>query len=197
MRTILLMKLYNFRKRKPHHTPNVIYVRILSHTCRKSPEWACITITSSRLTSVLYILSLEKPANSTFLKSCHSICFVLVGVIKYLFTTLTCYINNFQLDNEKGIKVKYMKQVDGTKDDFNSIENDEICYEEQEFLCHLDPPYPTNGQMTLDFSDSDIKNIMAAIKKIEEKQYTCLELNVRLNICIIVSCNILVGTLLT
>ena len=73
------------------------------------------------------------------------------------------------MDNEKGIKVKYMKRVDGTKDDFNSIENDEICYEEQEFLCHLDSPYPTNGQMTLDFSDSDIKNIMAAIKKIEEK----------------------------
>ena len=72
------------------------------------------------------------------------------------------------MDNEKGIKVKCMKRVDSTKDRFNSIENDEICYEEQELLCHLEPPYPTNGQMTLHFSDSDIKNIMAALKNIEK-----------------------------
>ena len=70
------------------------------------------------------------------------------------------------MDNEKGIKVKCMKRVDDTKDCFNLIENDEICYEEQELLCHLEPPYPTNSQMTLDFSDSDIKNIMAALKKL-------------------------------
>ena len=61
-----------------------------------------------------------------------------------------------------------MKRVDSTKDRFNSIENDEICYEEQELLCHLEPPYATNGQMTLHFSDSDIKNIMAALKNIEK-----------------------------
>ena len=61
-----------------------------------------------------------------------------------------------------------MKRVDSTKDRFNSIENDEICYEEQELLCHLEPPSPTNGQMTLHFSDSDIKNIMAALKTIEK-----------------------------
>ena len=71
------------------------------------------------------------------------------------------------MDNEKGIKVKCMKRVDSTKDRFNSIENDEICYEEQELLCHLEPPYPTNGQMTLDFSDNDIKSIIAALKNIE------------------------------
>ena len=62
-----------------------------------------------------------------------------------------------------------MKQVDNTKDYFNLIENDEICYEGSELLCHLEPPYPTNSQMTLDFSDSDIKNIMVALKKIETK----------------------------
>ena len=60
-----------------------------------------------------------------------------------------------------------MKRVDSTKDRFNSIENDEICYEEQELLCHLELPFPTSSQTTLDFSDSDIKNIMAALKKIE------------------------------
>ena len=69
------------------------------------------------------------------------------------------------MDNEKGIKVKCMKRVDDTKDCFNLIENDEICYEEQELLCHLEPPYPTNSQMTFDFSDNDIKNIMTALKK--------------------------------
>ena len=58
-----------------------------------------------------------------------------------------------------------MKRVDDTKDCFNLIENDEICYEEQELLCHLEPPYPTNSQMTFDFSDNDIKNIMTALKK--------------------------------
>ena len=61
-----------------------------------------------------------------------------------------------------------MKRVDNTKDCFNLIENDEICYEEQELLCHLEPSYATNGQMTLHFSDSDIKNIMAALKNIEK-----------------------------
>ena len=72
------------------------------------------------------------------------------------------------MDNEKGIKVKCMKRVDNTKYCFNLIENDEICYEEQELLCHLEPPYPTNGLMTLHFSDSVIKNIMAALKNIEK-----------------------------
>ena len=72
------------------------------------------------------------------------------------------------MDNEKGIKVTCMKRVDDTKDCFNLIENDEICYEEQELLCDLEPPYPTNSQMTLDFSDSEIKNIMAALKYIEK-----------------------------
>ena len=62
-----------------------------------------------------------------------------------------------------------MKQLDNTKDCFNLIENDEICSKEPELLCHLEPPYPTNSQMTLDFSDSDIKNIMAALKNIEKK----------------------------
>ena len=61
-----------------------------------------------------------------------------------------------------------MKRVGNTKDCFNLIENDEICFEEQELLCHLEPPYPTNGQMTLHFSNSDIKNIMAALKNIEK-----------------------------
>ena len=72
------------------------------------------------------------------------------------------------MDNEKGIKGKCMKRVDSTKDCFNLIENDDICHEEQELLCHLEPLYPTNGQMTLHFSDSDIKNIMAALKNIEK-----------------------------
>ena len=72
------------------------------------------------------------------------------------------------MDNEKGIKVKCTKRLDDTKDCFNLVENDEICYEEQELLCHLEPPYATNGQMTLHFSDSDIKNIMAALKNIEK-----------------------------
>ena len=72
------------------------------------------------------------------------------------------------MDNEKGIKVKCMKRVDNTKYCFNLIENDEICYEEQELLCHLEPPYPTNGLMTLHFSDSVINNIMAALKNIEK-----------------------------
>ena len=72
------------------------------------------------------------------------------------------------MHNEKGIKVKCMKRADNTKDCFNLIENDEICYEEQELLCHLEPLSPTNGQMTLHFSDSDIKNIMAALKNIEK-----------------------------
>ena len=77
---------------------------------------------------MLYMLPSKNPANSNFLKSCYSICFVLVGVIKYLFAILTCYITNFYLDNEK--EVKCMKRVDNTKDCFNLIENDEICYEE-------------------------------------------------------------------
>ena len=83
-----------------------------------------------------------------------------------------CDINllyNFLLDSEKGIKVKCMKRVDSTKDCFNWIENDEIYYEEEEILCHLESLYSTNSQMTLAFSDSDIKNIMAALKKIEKK----------------------------
>ena len=143
MLTILLIKLNNFRKRKTYCTP--------SHACRKSPERAYISINSSRLTSVLYMLPSKNPTNSNFLKSCYLICFALVGMIKYLFAVLTCYITNFYLDNEKGIKVKSMKQVDDT----NLIDNDEICHEE--------PPYPTNIQMALDFSDSDIKNIMAAL----------------------------------
>ena len=143
MLTILLIKLNNFRKRKTCCTP--------SHACRKSPERAYISINSSRLTSVLYMLPSKNPTNSNFLKSCYLICFALVGMIKYLFAVLTCYITNFYLDNEKGIKVKSMKQVDDT----NLIDNDEICHEE--------PPYPTNSQMALDFSDSDIKNIMAAL----------------------------------
>ena len=144
--------------------------------------------------NTIYTVSMKKKnANSNILKSCYLICFVLVGVIIYLFAILTCYINNFQLDNEKGIKVKCMKQVDGTKDCFNWIENDEIYCEEKELLCHLEPPYPTNSRMTLAFSDSDIKNI-AALKKIE-KQHVCLQLsNVRLNICISVCSIILVGT---
>ena len=73
------------------------------------------------------------------------------------------------MDNEKGIKVRCMKWVDSTKDCFNWIENSEIYYEEEELLCHLELPYPTNSQMTLAFSDSDIKNIMAALKTIEKK----------------------------
>ena len=58
-----------------------------------------------------------------------------------------------------------MKRLDNTKDCFNLIENDKICYEEQELSCHLEPPYPTNSLMTLHFSNSVIKNIMAALKK--------------------------------
>ena len=72
------------------------------------------------------------------------------------------------MDNEKGIKVKCMKRVDNTKYCFNLIENDEICYEEQELLCHLEPPYPTNGLMTLHISNSVINNIIAALKNIEK-----------------------------
>ena len=89
MCTIILIKLHNFRKRKiyiAHHcTPNLIYAFILSHMHRKCPERAWITITSSRLTSMLYILSSKNPTSSNFLKSCHSICFVLVGVIKHIY----------------------------------------------------------------------------------------------------------------
>ena len=77
------------------------------------------------------------------------------------------------MDNEKGIKVKCMKQVDGTKDCFNWNENDEIYYEEEELLWHLELPYPANSQMTLAFSDSDIKNIMAALKKLRSSTYAC------------------------
>ena len=48
------------------------------------------------------------------------------------------------MGNEKRVKVKCMKRVDGTKDRFNWIENYEIYYEEEEeLLCHLEPPYPT------------------------------------------------------
>ena len=65
-----------------------------------------------------------------------------------------------------------MKRVDGTKDCFNWIENDEIYCEEKELLCHLEPPYPTNSRMTLAFSDSDIKNI-AALKKLRSSTYAC------------------------
>ena len=64
--------------------------------------------------------------------------------------------------------VKCMKPVDDGKVCFNLIENDEICYEEQELLCPIEPPYPTNSQMALDFSDNDIKNIMAALKNNEK-----------------------------
>ena len=46
------------------------------------------------------------------------------------------------MGNEKRVKVKCMKRVDGTKDRFNWIENYEIYYEE-ELLRHLEPPYPT------------------------------------------------------
>ena len=126
-----------------HRISSLIYACILSHACRKSPERACISITSNSLTSKLYILSSKKKKNaiSNILKSCYSIFFVLVGVIKNLFAILTCYINNFQLDNEKGIKVKCMKRVDGTKDCFNWNKNDEIYYEEDLF-CHVELPYP-------------------------------------------------------
>ena len=75
------------------------------------------------------------------------------------------------MNNEKGIKVKCKKWVDGTKDRFNSIENDEIYYEEQELLPHVGPPYPTNSRMTVDFSDSAIKNIVAAIKKLRSSTH--------------------------
>ena len=67
----------------------------------------------------------------------------------------------------KESKVKCMKRVDDTKVCFNLIENDEICCEEQELLCHIEPPHPTNSQMALDFSDNDIKN-MAALKNNEK-----------------------------
>ena len=73
----------------------------------------------------------KKNANSNILKSCYLICFVLVGVIIYLFAILTCSINNFQLDNKKGIKVQCMKRGGSTKDCFNWIENDEIYHEEK------------------------------------------------------------------
>ena len=125
MSTILIIKLCNFRKRKTHIAHHRVHVENLLK--------GLININSSRLTSMLYILSSKNPTNSNVLKSCYSICFVLVGVMKYLFAILTCYINNFQLDNEKGIKVKCMMQVNNTKDCFNLIENGEICYEEQEF----------------------------------------------------------------
>ena len=68
----------------------------------------------------------------------------------------------------KESKVKCMKPVDDGKVCFNLIENDEICYEEQELLCPIEPPHPTNSQMALDFSDNDIKNIMAALKNNEK-----------------------------
>ena len=62
-----------------------------------------------------------------------------------------------------------MKRVDGTKDRFNWAENDEIYYEEEELLCHLEPPYPapypTYSRMTFAFFDSDIKTVMAALRK--------------------------------
>ena len=67
----------------------------------------------------------------------------------------------------KESKVKCMKRVDGTKVCFHLIENDEICYKEQELLCHIEPPHPTNSQVALDFSDNDIKN-MAALKNNEK-----------------------------
>ena len=67
----------------------------------------------------------------------------------------------------KESKVKCMKRVDDTKVCFNLIENDEICCEEQELLCHIEPPHPTNSQMALDISDNDIKN-MAALKNNEK-----------------------------
>ena len=125
MSTIFTIKLYNFRKRKTHIAHHRVHVENLLK--------GLISINSSRLTSMLYILSSKNPTNSNVLKSCYSICFVLVDVMKYLFAILTCYINNFQLDNEKGIKVKCMMRVKDTKDCFNLIENGEICYEEQEF----------------------------------------------------------------
>ena len=125
-----------------HRSPSLFHACILSHACRKSSERVSISITTNRLTLILYVLSQKNKNPNSILKSCYSICFVLVGVIKYLFAILTCYINNFQLDNEKGIKVKCVKQVDSTKDRFNWIENDEIYYEEEEILCHLEPPYP-------------------------------------------------------
>ena len=62
-----------------------------------------------------------------------------------------------------------MKRVDGTKDRFNWIENDEFYYEEEELLCHLQPPFPTNSRMTLAFSENDIKAVMDALKRKEKK----------------------------
>ena len=59
-----------------------------------------------------------------------------------------------------------MKWVDSTKDRFNSIENDEIYYEEQQLLPHVGSPYPTNSRMTVDVTDSAIKDIVAALKKL-------------------------------
>ena len=87
MSTILITKLCNFRKRKTHIAHHRVHVENLLK--------GLISINSSRLTSMLYILSSKNPTNSNVLKSCYSICFVLVGVMKYLFAILTCYINNF------------------------------------------------------------------------------------------------------
>ena len=75
------------------------------------------------------------------------------------------------LDNEKGINVKCMKQVDDTKYHFNWIENDKIYYKEQQLLHHLKPPYSTNSRMTMDFPDSDIKNTMAVLEKLRSSAH--------------------------
>lgn len=48
--------------------------------------------------------------------------------------------------------------VDSIKDCFNLTKNEKFYYEEQELLCHLEPPYPANNsQMTLAFLTVTLK----------------------------------------
>ena len=58
-----------------------------------------------------------------------------------------------KLNEERGIRVKCMKRIDGNKDKFNWAANDEFYYEQEEILCQMTPPFPTNSRMTLAFSE--------------------------------------------
>ena len=68
-----------------------------------------------------------------------------------------------KLNEERGIRVKCMKRIDGNKDKFNWAANDEFYYEQEEILCQMKPPFPTNSRMTLAFSDDDILAVKKAL----------------------------------
>ena len=67
-----------------------------------------------------------------------------------------------------------------------------LLWRTKELLCYLEPPHPTNSQMTLAFSDSAIENIVTVLKKKRITMYACNWIILDWTFAL-VCCNILVG----